>query len=134
MGQSELSKKLGMRPGLQVVQLVNAPQGFTDLLGELPDGVNLTTEVQAKIDGLLVFIHNQAEFQALVQPSLSGLKYDGLCWLAYPKKSAKTQSDLSRDMFWALMEGTGMRPVTQISIDEVWSALRFRPADAVKSK
>ena len=134
MGQTELSKKLGMRPGLQVVRLVNAPQGFTDLLGDLPEGVTLTSEVQTKADGVLLFIHNQAEFQALLQPALTGLKYDGLCWLAYPKKSAKTQSDLSRDMFWELMEGTGLRPVTQISIDEVWSALRFRPVDAVKSK
>jgi hypothetical protein len=35
---------------------------------------------------------------------------------------------------WAAMEGTGWRPVSQIAIDEVWSALRFRPTEDVKSR
>jgi hypothetical protein len=32
------------------------------------------------------------------------------------------------------MEKTGWRPVSQIAIDEVWSALRFRPTKDVKSQ
>jgi hypothetical protein len=32
------------------------------------------------------------------------------------------------------MEGTGWRPVSQIAIDGVWSALRFRPTEDVKSR
>jgi hypothetical protein len=32
------------------------------------------------------------------------------------------------------MEGTGWRPVSQIAIDEVWSALRFRPIKDVQSR
>jgi len=32
------------------------------------------------------------------------------------------------------MEGTGWRPVSQIAIDEIWSALRFRPTEDVKSR
>jgi hypothetical protein len=29
------------------------------------------------------------------------------------------------------LSDTGMRPVTQIAIDETWSALRFRPYEEV---
>jgi hypothetical protein len=31
-----------------------------------------------------------------------------------------------------LMKGSGLRPVTQIAIDDTWSALRFRPEEMVK--
>ena len=35
-----LSEKLGIKPGSKVA-LVNAPQGFEELLGELPEGAEL---------------------------------------------------------------------------------------------
>jgi hypothetical protein len=57
-----------------------------------------------------------------------------LVWISYPKKSSRVDSDLSREVVWAAMEGTGWRPVSQIAIDEVWSALRFRPTEDVKSR
>jgi hypothetical protein len=34
---------------------------------------------------------------------------------------------------WAAMEGTSWRPVSQIALDEVWWALRFRPAEDVEA-
>ena len=57
-----------------------------------------------------------------------------LVWISYPKKSSRLDSDLSREVVWAAMEETGWRPVSQIAIDEVWSALRFRPIQDVKSR
>jgi hypothetical protein len=44
------------------------------------------------------------------------------------------ESDLSREEVWAAMEATGWRPVSQIAIDETWSALRFRPVEDVKPR
>lgn len=37
-------------------------------------------------------------------------------------------TDLNRDVVWELLGDRGIRPVRQVSIDDVWSALRFRPA------
>ncbi len=34
----------------------------------------------------------------------------------------------SRDLLSAALTGEGVQPVRQVAIDEVWSALRFRPA------
>ena len=36
-------------------------------------------------------------------------------------------TDLNRDALAALVEASGARPVRSVSIDGVWSALRFRP-------
>ena len=57
----------------------------------------------------------------------------GIVWMAYPKKTSKLASDLSRDAGWEPFAAAGWRPVSQVSIDETWSALRFRPVEDVKS-
>ena len=36
-------------------------------------------------------------------------------------------TDLNRDVLAALLEARGVQPVRSVSIDSVWSALRFRP-------
>jgi hypothetical protein len=43
-------------------------------------------------------------------------------------------TDLNRDVFWEALEHLGVRPVTQIAVDDVWSALRFRPFAEVGSR
>jgi hypothetical protein len=48
-------------------------------------------------------------------------------WASYPKRSAKVATDLTRDHGWEAFATADWRPVTQVSIDDVWSALRFRP-------
>ncbi|MFC4766766.1 hypothetical protein [Effusibacillus consociatus] len=55
--------------------------------------------------------------------------------LSIIKMSSKIKTDINRDKLWQLVDGTaGYRPVSQISIDETWSALRFRESDKVNSK
>ena len=51
---------------------------------------------------------------------------DRLTWVAYPK-SGQLGTDLNRDVLAALLTDEGVRPVRQVAIDDVWSALRFRP-------
>ena len=37
-------------------------------------------------------------------------------------------TDLNLDSLAALVSERGLRPVRQVSLDDTWSALRFRPA------
>jgi hypothetical protein len=57
-----------------------------------------------------------------------------MLWIAYPKKSAKVDTDLTRDVGWSVIEGAGVVGVAVVSIDATWSALRFRPAGDVVSR
>jgi hypothetical protein len=52
---------------------------------------------------------------------------DRLAWIAYPK-AKKLGTDLNRDILAREMTALGTDPVRQVSLDETWSALRFRPA------
>ena len=86
---------------------------------------------RGQYDLVHLFVANRAELERLGPVALQSVKYDGLLWISYPKQSAKVQTDLNRDVGWDLVSGAGLRPVTQVSIDETWSALRFRPIEKV---
>jgi len=65
---------------------------------------------------------------------MQALKPGGLLWFAYRKKSSKVKTDISRDIIWEGLMSIGIHPVTLISIDDTWSALRFRPSTLVTGK
>lgn len=127
---SALAKKLRLLPGQRAL-ILNAPETYRDLLGDLPEGVELVEQPEDEVDFVQVFVKNSEDLDALAPQAIEAVKYDGLLWVSYPKKSSKVKTDLSRDILWELLKPTGLRPVTQVSIDEVWSALRFRPAERV---
>ena len=66
--------------------------------------------------------------------ALDAVVFDGLLWVSYPKGSSGVETDLNRDILWEKLLSKGIRPVTQVSIDKVWSAIRFRPTDQVGKK
>lgn len=133
MADNPLPKKLGIRAG-QKLLLLNAPEGYLDSLSDLPQGVELTTELGGVFDFVQVFVGSKADVDNLSPGGLAALKPGGLFWFSYPKKSSKIATDISRDTGWDSLTTAKMRPVSQISIDETWSALRFRPVDDVKPR
>ena len=62
------------------------------------------------------------------------VKFNGLIWVAYPKGSSKRYScDINRNQMWNMLSKFDLRPITQISIDDDWTALRYRPVSLIKS-
>ena len=51
---------------------------------------------------------------------------DRIAWIAYPK-AGKLDTDLNRDILWRHLLSKGIQGVRQVALDEVWSAMRFRP-------
>jgi hypothetical protein len=129
MAQS-LTRKLRIQP-TQCVLILNAPTGYIELLGDLPEGVQVSEEPEGRYEFVHLFVASSEELNRLRRTAMDAVEYDGLLWISYPKRSSKVATDLTRDVLWELMADTGLRPVTQVSVDEVWSALRFRPAELV---
>jgi hypothetical protein len=130
MVKATLAKKLRIQPGHRVL-ILNSPPGFLESLGDLPEGVKVSESPSGKFDFVHLFVRNSAQLNDQVPAAIEAVEYDGLLWISYPKQSSKVETDLTRDVLWELMAVTGLRPVTQVSIDKVWSALRFRPAERV---
>ena len=53
-------------------------------------------------------------------------------WVAYPKKTSALASDLDRDHGWEPMTAAGFDPVSQVAIDDTWSALRWKRDPALR--
>lgn len=100
------------------VCVLNPPKGFTF------EGPTAKDPKSAK--ALLLFIKDSAELKAKVAPAVAAARRDAVTYIAYPK-AGQLGTDLTRDNLWVMLQGQGIRPVRQIAIDDVWSALRFRP-------
>lgn len=126
-----LSKKLLMKPDMRI-GVLNAPEGSLDLLGELPPGTALVADpAPGSLDLVLLYAKSLAELEALAPQGMSLVKYDGLFWIAYPKKSSKIKTDIDRDTGWAKMSTLGYAGVSLVSMNDTWSAMRYRPAERV---
>ena len=67
------------------------------------------------------------EAKPQLEPVIDAARRDTLAWVAYPK-AGRLGTDLDRDSLAAVMGDHGIRAVRQVAIDDVSSALRFRPA------
>ena len=102
-------------------------------LAPLPDQVQVSQNPESTHEFVQFFATKKSDVAKSAKKLLQAATPGALVWITYPKKTSGVDSDLSREAVWAAMEGTGWRPVSQIAIDEVWSALRFRPTQDVKS-
>jgi hypothetical protein len=132
MSDSALLKKLNVKPGQRLIML-NPPEGYLARLEPLPEGVEQASTLEGNFDLLQLFVKNQAELAEYAPKVVQAAKPKGFLWIAYPKRSSKIETDLSRDVGWEAMRQLGWEGVTLISIDDNWSCFRFRPKELVSS-
>ncbi len=130
-----LARKLGVRAGLRLLAL-DPPAGFRDSLAPLPEGAEVAEEPAAggTFDVVVGFVAARAEVAETAETARAVLADGGVLWLAYPKGGSGVETDLSRDRGWEPLGDAGWRPVSNVAVDEVWSALRFRPESEVGTR
>lgn len=79
-----------------------------------------------KADVILLFTPDRARFDALVPSVLATSSREAILWVAYPKLTSRLAADLSRDIIHGLAPAYGLDTVSQIAIDNDWSALRLK--------
>lgn len=132
MPDAGLLKKLLIKPGVRVLVL-HPPDGYLDRLAPLPEGASLSTQPDGVFDLVQVFVAQKAQLDAAWPTVQAAVKPGGVLWLAYPKLSSGVKSDMTRDRGWETVRAAGWEAVTQVAIDDVWSALRFRPLSEIPS-
>jgi len=132
MAGSPLQKKLRLLEG-QKALLLNAPEGYLDELGPPPQDTVISNVPEANQDFVQLFVKNKMELDRWIETALGSIRYDGILWICYPKGSSKVDTDLNRDIIWELLSGRDIRPVAMVSIDSVWSGMRYRPTAVVKA-
>ena len=131
MSQRSLTQKLLIKPNYKVL-VMNAPQGYADMLLPLPEGAALSTTPGTNFDCVLAFVYSRADVESYTRTAAKAVKPDGLLWFAYPKKTSKIKTDITRDVGWDTIYGMGWQGVAMIAIDDTWAAMRYRPDEKVK--
>ena len=128
MNKEEIFKKLRI-DGNQKMLIINAPNEYLEIFL----GINFDTESNGEgiYDFVQVFGYQQDELEKLVQSVEKSGKYDCSFWACYPKGTGKVKSNIKRETVWTAFELVGLQAVSQIAIDETWSALRGRPVEKV---
>ena len=123
---SELTKKLKYQQNAQTLIL--------DLPNEVDIDIPLDSTIKSSsYEFIIVFVQVQADIALKVPDAIKACTPDTVFWVAYPKKSSIIKTDITRDRGWDVFTTLGYRPVSQISINDTWSALRFKPAALVKT-
>ena len=105
--------------------MIDAPEGYEALLGELPGSVTKTTTLSGAFDWVQYFVTKRNHVEDGVGRVKAALSDGALLWVSYPK-AKQLETDLNRDRLADIGRSHGLQPVSQISVDEVWSALRFK--------
>jgi hypothetical protein len=114
----DLSEKLQIKPGESLV-ILNPPSGVS-----LPASTKGAEPATAS--AVIGFAVSRDDLDHL-GPVIVAARADRLAWIGYPK-GGKLGTDLNRDRLAQALACEAIQPVRQVSIDETWSALRFRPA------
>ncbi len=125
MAESPLAKKLQIKSGAHVL-VIDAPEGYFAELAPLPVGVQLVERAPGHFDVVQAFVRTKADVARRAPIVVKSAKPGAIIWLCWPKGSAHVATDLNRDVLFEQAQQFGLRAVSNISIDETWSALRFK--------
>jgi hypothetical protein len=130
MVENILVRKLQIKSGYRMAT-INAPPDYQKQLEGLPVGVQLLKNIEPPLDFVQIFVKTVSEIEDQAPLISKVLKNDGMLWVCYPKNGSKIKTDLNRDILRKALVRFNLEGVSLISIDNVWSAMRFRPSDKV---
>ena len=120
MSVKSVAAKLLIKPGT-AVWLSHAPQ--LELLQPIPENVDIVDDI-ADASTALIFADSAVTLRDTLVEYKDDLQKPSVLWVAYPKGN---KADINRDTLWPMLADYQMRPIGQVAVDDVWSALRFRP-------
>jgi hypothetical protein len=120
MAQRSSAEKLLIKPGTTAWV---SKADHRAVIEPLPKGAGWANAMDEATTAIL-FVDDEETLRELIAHHRDGFTSPDHVWFAYPKGG---RSDINRDSLYPIVaEQTGMRPITQIALDETWSALRFR--------
>ncbi len=130
-----LLEKLNYK-GQKRIVVFNAEKNFKLApLREIKD-IQIDNEIDLRYpyDFMIIFVRKATEVEEITPVTLHNLAVDGILWFCYPKKTSKKfTSDINRDHGWKALNDLDFFGIRMVSIDEDWSALRFRNVKYIKS-
>jgi hypothetical protein len=118
------------------IALINSEENYYNSFSEELKDVTIDREIDPRYpySFIVLFVKTISEIENLAPVALHNLTADGTLWFCYPKKTSKIyRSDIDRDHGWKVLNDTGIHGIRLVSVDEDWSAMRFRNIKYIKS-
>jgi hypothetical protein len=119
-----LVRKLGIKEGHRVA-FPGAPEGFAELLGELPDGVSIRARAAGPLDVIVFFTRRRAELERRLPALRRAMEPAAGLWIAWPKRSSGVETDMTEDVARELALTNRLVDNKVCAIDDTWSGLRL---------
>lgn len=119
-----LARKLGITGGSRLY-IADAPPHYRELLEPLPPDVAFAGEPSADVDLLHLFFTRATDLGEALATLRNLIDEAAAVWISWPKKSAKTGSDITEDVVRALALPLGFVDTKVCAVDETWSGLKL---------
>jgi hypothetical protein len=119
-----LVEKLGIKPRSNIA-ILNAPAGFDETLGALPNGVVLKSRLSKELHFIHAFFRDRSQLELQFPALKKALEESGALWISWPKKAAKIATDLTDNVVREIGLRNGLIDIKVCAVDEVWSGLKF---------
>jgi len=87
-----------------------------------------------KVEFALLFAVSKKQLSDVLTDVTPALHEQMKLWVAYPKPTSKIASDLTRECNWCCVDELGFEAIDQVTIDNVWSAVRLQRAEELAPK
>ena len=119
-----LAAKLGISQGARVA-FVHAPEGFGDLLGDLPDDAVVRDRLRGPLDVIVCFVTRRRDLERRLPVLRRALAPAGGLWIAWPKRASRVATNVTEDVVREVALPTGLVDNKVCAIDDTWSGLRL---------
>lgn len=121
----ELKKKLGLREGMTLI-LDYAPDNYLSTLNISKDDYSIVPGSNERtVDFIHIFETDTEKLIVILEKLCPMIKWDGMIWISWPKKSSGIISDLDKFSVMKIGLNAGLVDVKIVAINDDWSALKF---------
>lgn len=129
-----LLEKLELREEKNIL-IQGLPSSIEKQFVKLSFAKNVTPLLKSrKIDFALVFAVSETQLSGILRDVLPALQDEGKFWIAFPKSSSKIVTDLNRECSWDCVRTAGFEEAGEVTLDHVWTAMRFNKCEKSSSR
>ena len=121
---SSLAKKLDLKAGVKAA-LIGAGDGFVEMLGDLPESVELQTRIARDTRLVLWFVRASHELAEAFELAAARMPEGCSLWIIYPKKAGRYKVDFNQNDVRLTGLGVGMVDYKICAVDADWSGMKF---------
>ncbi|CAN5680897.1 DUF3052 family protein [soil metagenome] len=119
-----LAQKLGLKPGMRA-WFLDMPDTVRAEIDADRLGLSLQTAPSAGIEAAHIFVTRRADLTREVTALRELLAPAGFIWVSWPKKAAKTDTDITENVVRDVALPVGLVDIKVCAVDETWSALKL---------